>query len=103
MPVGLDGIKTFNTIIKDNNIHIEFDENFNFEDYYESNKLVKRDLSKDKRTFVIVGSGPTGLQCALSLRENGFYGNILIVSEESSLPIDRTMLSKNLTGVNLDS
>jgi len=32
MPVGLDGIKTFNTFVKDGNIQIEFDENFEFTD-----------------------------------------------------------------------
>lgn len=43
---------------------------------------------------VIVGAGHAGAQAAISLREKGFAGSILIVGEERTLPYDRPSLSK---------
>lgn len=57
--------------------------------------LAKRD-PENKKTFVIIGGGMAGLTCALTLRESDFTGRIVIVSEETLLPYDRTMLTKTL-------
>jgi len=59
-------------------------------------KMCPCDLSKDKRTFVLIGGGPTGLVAAQTLREDGFEGKIILVSNEDFLPYDRVKLSKNL-------
>ena len=45
-------------------------------------------------TVVIAGSGQAGLQVAISLREAGFDGRVLLVGEEPGLPYQRPPLSK---------
>lgn len=51
------------------------------------------------RTIVVVGAGHAGGRCALTLRELGFEGGIVVVGEESELPYERPPLSKEmLTG-----
>lgn len=43
---------------------------------------------------VIVGGGHAGSEAAVSLRQNGFSGRILIISDEPGLPYQRPPLSK---------
>ncbi|VTU40461.1 Rhodocoxin reductase [Variovorax sp. PBS-H4] len=43
---------------------------------------------------VIVGAGHAGFQCAASLRQEGFGGNIVLLGDEDSLPYQRPPLSK---------
>lgn len=57
--------------------------------------MVKPDPS-DKRNFVIIGGGPSGLSAAETLRQVGYTGKITIISAEKNLPYDRTILSKAL-------
>ena len=57
--------------------------------------MAKRDPS-NKTRMVIVGGGPGGLNCAESLRQSNFTGEIMLISSETRLPYDRTMLSKIL-------
>lgn len=48
----------------------------------------------DRREFVIVGAGAAGIAAATTLRQQGFEGTIRVISRESELPYDRTLLSK---------
>lgn len=50
----------------------------------------------DSRTFVIVGAGPAGGQAALSLRQHGFTGRVVLIGEEPYLPYERPPLSKDV-------
>ena len=43
---------------------------------------------------VIVGAGHAGVQAAASLREDGFAGSIILLSDEKDLPYQRPPLSK---------
>jgi 3-phenylpropionate/trans-cinnamate dioxygenase ferredoxin reductase component len=43
---------------------------------------------------VIIGSGQAGTQCAVSLRQEGFIGEIVMFGEEPLLPYQRPPLSK---------
>jgi 3-phenylpropionate/trans-cinnamate dioxygenase ferredoxin reductase component len=43
---------------------------------------------------VIVGAGHAGFQCAASLRQEGFGGNIVLLGDEGCLPYQRPPLSK---------
>ena len=57
--------------------------------------MAKRDPN-DNRNFVIIGGGGAGLKCAENLRKAGYTGIITMVSPETILPYDRTLLSKAL-------
>ena len=57
--------------------------------------LAKRDPD-NKTHFVIIGGGPAGLNCAETLRQSGFTGQITVLSKEEMIPYDRTLLSKAL-------
>ena len=45
-------------------------------------------------TCVIVGAGQAGAQCAASLRQNGYEGEILLIGAETEAPYERPPLSK---------
>ena len=49
---------------------------------------------RDERCFVIIGAGAAGQSAAQTLRDDGFAGRLVLVSEEPDLPYDRTVLSK---------
>lgn len=49
-----------------------------------------------EKTCVIVGASHAGVQLALSLRQGGWTGRILLVGDESSLPYQRPPLSKGV-------
>jgi NADH dehydrogenase FAD-containing subunit len=57
--------------------------------------MAQRDPS-NKTRMVIVGGGPGGLNCAESLRQSNFTGEIVLISDDNYLPYDRTLLSKVL-------
>lgn len=44
--------------------------------------------------IVIIGAGHAGVQAAVSLREEGFEGEITLISEENDLPYQKPPLSK---------
>jgi NADPH-dependent 2,4-dienoyl-CoA reductase/sulfur reductase-like enzyme/nitrite reductase/ring-hydroxylating ferredoxin subunit len=58
-------------------------------------KMVKFDLSSDRRTFVIIGAGAAGNAAAQALREDGFKGKVIMITYENRLPYDRPNLSKD--------
>jgi NADPH-dependent 2,4-dienoyl-CoA reductase/sulfur reductase-like enzyme/nitrite reductase/ring-hydroxylating ferredoxin subunit len=51
-------------------------------------------LNPDEGCFVILGAGAAGQAAAQTLRAEGFGGRVVMVSRESDLPYDRTVLSK---------
>lgn len=56
-------------------------------------KMTRRDES-DERVFVIIGAGAAGNAAAQTLREDGFKGRIIVVTQEDRLPYDRPQLTK---------
>lgn len=48
----------------------------------------------ETRDVIIVGSGHGGAQVAIALRQNGFEGSVLMVSQDRELPYERPPLSK---------
>lgn len=57
--------------------------------------MAKRDQT-NRTKMVIVGGGAAGLNCAETLRQSNYTGEILVISNEKVLPYDRTLLSKAL-------
>jgi NADPH-dependent 2,4-dienoyl-CoA reductase/sulfur reductase-like enzyme/nitrite reductase/ring-hydroxylating ferredoxin subunit len=49
----------------------------------------------EEKTFVIVGAGASGNSCAVTLRQEGFGGRIVMITREEDLPYDRPNLSKD--------
>ncbi|MGH8453540.1 MAG: FAD-dependent oxidoreductase, partial [Nevskiales bacterium] len=46
------------------------------------------------QTFLIIGAGQAGGECAVELRKQGFVGHVIIIGEESHIPYKRPPLSK---------
>ena len=62
--------------------------------------MAKRDPN-NKTKMVIVGGGAAGLNCAETLRQSNFTGEILVLSNEKQLPYDRTILSKGVSSTDV--
>ncbi|KJH72396.1 FAD-dependent oxidoreductase [Aliterella atlantica] len=61
--------------------------------------MAQFNLDADSRTFVVLGAGAAGSAAVEKLRQVGFQGRIIMVTQEDKLPYDRTWLSKDyLTG-----
>ncbi len=52
------------------------------------------DRLRSGRTFVIIGSGAAGIAAAETLRQEGYQGNITVLTQDENPPYDRTELSK---------
>jgi NADPH-dependent 2,4-dienoyl-CoA reductase/sulfur reductase-like enzyme/nitrite reductase/ring-hydroxylating ferredoxin subunit len=57
-------------------------------------QLMRQDLKRDNRTFIILGAGAAGYAAAQALREDGFQGRIVMITHEKRSPYDRPNLSK---------
>jgi NADPH-dependent 2,4-dienoyl-CoA reductase/sulfur reductase-like enzyme/nitrite reductase/ring-hydroxylating ferredoxin subunit len=57
--------------------------------------MVDHDPTADSRQFVIIGAGAAGYAAAQTLREEGFRGNVVIITREHHTPYDRPNLSKD--------
>ncbi|KAK7078635.1 Apoptosis-inducing factor 3, partial [Halocaridina rubra] len=62
-----------------------------------ANKRTKPMANRDPEnltTFVVIGGGAAGATCVEKLRQEGFTGQVTLVSREEHLPYDRPKLSK---------
>jgi NADPH-dependent 2,4-dienoyl-CoA reductase/sulfur reductase-like enzyme/nitrite reductase/ring-hydroxylating ferredoxin subunit len=57
-------------------------------------EMTKREAGDD-RVFVIIGGGAAGYMAAQTLREDGFTGRVVMITQEQHFPYDRPNLSKD--------
>ncbi len=51
-------------------------------------------MVSEKQSVIVIGAGQAGLECAVSLRKEGYEGAITMIGEESHPPYQRPPLSK---------
>ncbi|BFZ18859.1 hypothetical protein BsWGS_21898 [Bradybaena similaris] len=91
---GLDSLQKYQVEVKDGKVVVKANPAA-----LESSKRVKSAVKRsadNKKTVVLVGGGPATLVCAETLRQEGYTGRIILVSQEEHLPYDRIKLSKAL-------
>jgi NADPH-dependent 2,4-dienoyl-CoA reductase/sulfur reductase-like enzyme/nitrite reductase/ring-hydroxylating ferredoxin subunit len=59
-------------------------------------EMVDRKLGSDPRRFFIIGGGAAGSAAAEELRRTGYQGRVFLITEEETMPYDRTALSKSV-------
>ncbi len=88
---GLDAVPRFEVRIEGENVIVQVPEGSSDRRTMSMSRL---DPQKDKRTFVILGAGGAGIAAAETLRQDGFQGQIVMISKDSFLPYDRPEVSK---------
>jgi nitrite reductase/ring-hydroxylating ferredoxin subunit len=63
--------------------------------------LATRDYN-DLRRVIIVGSDPAVISCAETLRQFDFTGDLIVISENPDLPIDKSLLRKSIKYLDYD-
>jgi len=92
-PPALDGIQTYPTHLENNALSIDM----TVPETSPSVVSAEEDIA-----IVIVGGGAAGQAAAEELRHQGFEGQIIILSEAASVPVDRPNLSKDYLAGNAD-
>jgi NAD(P)H-nitrite reductase large subunit/nitrite reductase/ring-hydroxylating ferredoxin subunit len=94
-PPAMSNLKSYRIIVEDENIYVELEEK-------EMEHKDASDRILGKESFLIIGGGAAGSAAAITLRQEGFNGKLLILSNENHPPYDRTELTKNFMKGNLD-
>ncbi|CAK9062911.1 unnamed protein product [Durusdinium trenchii] len=89
---GLEAIPTYQVSVEDGNVIVQVP--YVMDDFV-APAMSQRDPA-DERVFVVLGGGAAGVAAADALRQEGYKGRILLITEEKHLPYDRPVLSKNL-------
>ena len=55
--------------------------------------MCKRAADNNKKVLII-GGGPASVACAETLRQEGYQGDVTIVTKDKYIPYDRIKLSK---------
>ncbi len=91
-PPGLDSLTTFATRVEKENVLVTIPDEISQQRTLQMARYIPH---SDDRTFVILGAGAAGMNAVEIIRQEGFQGKVVLVSDSSKLPYDRTKLSKN--------
>ena len=91
-PPAMDALPKYEVKIEGDSVQINIPEEIQFS---RNPGMVKKDSKSDNRTFLILGAGASAYFAAQSMRENGYKGNIIMVTRENRKPYDRPNLSKD--------
>ena len=89
---GLQAIPTYKVAVESDEVVVDLPRDM---DDFVAPVMAQRD-SQDSRVFLVLGGGAAGVAAADALRQEGYTGRILLITEEKHLPYDRPVLSKNL-------
>lgn len=92
---GLDSLHKFQVEVRGEDVVIKADP-ASFENFRKVKPMVKK-AGDNKKTVLLVGGGPATVVCAETLRQEGFTGRVVLVSQEEHLPYDRIKLSKAMS------
>ena len=88
---GRDNLAKFPVHIESETVYVELPEEIT---EHVVPAMASSDFEQDGRTFAIVGGGAASDMAAQTLRQNGYQGKVIILTDESDIPYDRTKLSK---------
>jgi len=91
-PPAMDALPRYATRVEDGKVFVSVPEEAS--DRREP-EMVAPDVSKDSRTFLVLGAGAAAYSAAQTLREEGYEGRILLVTHEDRYPYDRPNVSKD--------
>jgi apoptosis-inducing factor 3 len=91
-PPALDGLVSYDTRVEGERIIVSVPDETPDR---RTASMAKHDALADPRQFVIIGAGAAGYAAAQTLREEGFRGNVVMITREDRAPYDRPNLSKD--------
>lgn len=92
-PPALDALPRFDVMVDGDDVWVELPEADRVSKTRTS-EMATPDTS-DPRVFVVLGAGAAGAAAVETLRQDGFRGRVVLVTQEDDLPYDRTLLSKD--------
>lgn len=97
-PPALDNLNKYEVYIEDGEISIDIPQGKETkEEKIEVNEI------KSNPAFVIIGSGAAGNMAARTLREEGFKGRVIMISDDKHSTYDRPSLSKSFLSGDVES
>lgn len=90
-PPGLDGLPHYDLKVVGEDVIVSLPDVFKAQRVMD---MARYNPEADTRTFVILGGGAAGNAAAETLRQDGFQGRIVLISQEKESPYDRPHLSK---------
>jgi NADPH-dependent 2,4-dienoyl-CoA reductase/sulfur reductase-like enzyme len=91
-PPSRDALASFEVEVDGDDIYVKVPEKFKGS---RTPDMVSYDPQSENRSFVIIGAGAAGSMAAQTLREDGFKGEIIMLTHEDRMPYDRPNLSKD--------